>query len=125
MDITDSQEAFLKRPNSCVIATVDEDGQPHATPVIYLYEGGIIEMIIYKGSKKHRNLMVNPRLSLSIENREPSLRVVMVSGSAQIDEYVSQELVQRLAGHYGVDDGGQSWDPNRIRHRSCTGLSAG
>lgn len=57
---------LLSTQNTAVIATVNEDGAPNATPVRYLSLGIEIFYTSWNGSLKPRNLRRDPRVSAGI-----------------------------------------------------------
>ena len=118
MDITERQAEFLSEPNICVMATADARGQPHAVPVWYIYERGAVCVMIGKGSKKHRNLLENPKVSLAFDRRSPPYYALMISGPAELDGEASYEDILGIAVRYEGEDRGReyadSMDPSEI-----------
>ena len=61
-------EALLtSEPLMAHLATC-RDGRPHAAPVWYRYEDGVVELVTT--GTKLRNLRANPRVALSIQKDE-------------------------------------------------------
>ena len=67
MALTEEQRAFLEAPRFAVAATISADGLPHQTVVWYALDGND-ELVLStpRGSLKHRHLLRDPRLSLSL-----------------------------------------------------------
>ena len=106
MNLTPVQAEFLSEPNICVFATADAAGRPHAVPVWYLYEEDSICVIMEKGSKKHRNLMENPNISLAIDRRSSPYFALMINGPADVEGETTYEDIIRIAIQYlGQDEG--------------------
>jgi PPOX class probable F420-dependent enzyme len=94
------RDAFLSRANIAVIGTVDAKGRPHATPVWYLYDDGVIRISVGRGSQKHRNIEANPNVSLVIDSRDMPYFAVMIQGTADVGPGFSEEDRLRLAVRY-------------------------
>src|SRR5437868_493718 len=62
---------LLERVRFLTVATVDEKGQPDATPKIFLkYEAPYIYLIDYSFATTNRNLKTSPKASLSFMDEE-------------------------------------------------------
>ena len=109
MNPTQKQAAFLEESNICVIATASASGQPQATPVWYLYDGGVITLLIEKESQKHRNLSANPKISLAFDRRERPYYALMVNGTAELDSGVTYNEIHRLATRYLGEEAGREY----------------
>ena len=95
MNLTPAQVEFLSKPNICIMATADARGRPHAVPVWYRYDGSAISIMTGKGSRKYRNLLENPWVALSFDDREPPYYACMIVGTVEFDDEPSYE--ERLA----------------------------
>ena len=62
---------LVREKDTCVLATVGQ-GSPHCSLMAYVADDGCSEiyMVTQKDSRKYRNLMENPRVSLLIDTRE-------------------------------------------------------
>ncbi len=100
----DELQQFLAQANVAVLSTVDGRNRPHAAPVWYLYEDGEFIVSTGRGSQKHRNAERNPAVSLVIDQRTLPYYAVMVSGTAEIGEGLSDDDRLRLATRYLGDD---------------------
>lgn len=100
------------------LAFVGESGQPHVTPIWFLWRDGAIVMCSFANSAKVRAIKTNPRIALTIDSEEPPYQVLRIRGSADIeivdgilDEYVTcahryygKKLGSKwIAGLRGVD----------------------
>jgi PPOX class probable F420-dependent enzyme len=93
-------EDFLSGPNVAVLATVDPKGRAHAAPIWYLYEDGVFVISTGRGSQKHRNVEVNPEVTLVIDRREVPYFAAMARGRVEIGPGFSDEERLRLATRY-------------------------
>jgi nitroimidazol reductase NimA-like FMN-containing flavoprotein (pyridoxamine 5'-phosphate oxidase superfamily) len=73
---------LVRAHNVCRIATVSRDGWPHCVPVGYVYRNGFFYIPTNKKSKKARNLRVNTRASIVIDDENE--RVLLIQGRAEV-----------------------------------------
>lgn len=105
----DEREEFLRKANVAVLGTVDGHGSPHGAPVWYLYDDGEFRISTGRGSRKHRNVEVNPNVSLVIDTKQLPYLAVMVQGEAEISGPMSEEDRLRLATRYLGEDVGKRY----------------
>ena len=96
----DEVEAFLRRANVAVMATVGPDGQPHAVPTWYEYDDG--QMVLHAGlrSRKYRNLRHNDRVSICVDTKTAPDQAVIVYGRASLEVGTDDERSRRMAVAY-------------------------
>lgn len=109
MSDTQKRDEFLRQPHIAVLATVGPDGQPHATPVWYLYEDGVFLIGVERTSIKHRNVRRNPRATLVVDQRERPVRYVMAQGVAEVLPSLTEDVRLRLSLHYLGDSEGREY----------------
>lgn len=68
------------------ITTVTPGGQPQASPVWFLWDGGKFLVYTRPRSRKVRNIRANPMVSLHLNSDEHGGRIVTFEGSARIAE---------------------------------------
>ena len=105
----DTPERFLHERNIAVLATVGHEGRPHALPIWYLYEDGVIIMLAGERSQKRRNIERNPEVALTVDRREPPYYALMVQGTAEIGPPPSDDLRLRIATRYLGEDLGRQY----------------
>ncbi len=94
-------EAFLRERRYAVLATYDDDGSIHLTPVWYLYEEGQLFVETSSTSRKARNILARPAATLLVDVRTlGSERWVSASGRAQIlrgeaSEGINHKILRR------------------------------
>ncbi len=93
-------EEFVLEPNVAILASVDRRGRPHAAPVWYMYEDGVIIISTGRGSQKHRNMEANPEVTVVIDRRTLPYYAVMAQGRAEIGPALSPDDRFRLATRY-------------------------
>jgi nitroimidazol reductase NimA-like FMN-containing flavoprotein (pyridoxamine 5'-phosphate oxidase superfamily) len=99
----DKMKALAKAKDICVLATVDEN-VPHCSLMAYITDDEVREiyLVTHRDTRKYRNLVANPRVSLLIDTREEdtgerriSAKALTVSGRFQpITEKGRKELVR-------------------------------
>jgi hypothetical protein len=92
------------------LATVGPDGRPHVMPVWAVWDAGCLWFSSSLGSRKARNIDVEPRLTVTTDN---ALEPVIVEGSAE--RVVTLEARTRFIGlsnaKYGTDYSVDFLDP--------------
>ncbi len=84
------------------LATVSPAGTPHLMPVWALWQAGALWFSCSNGSRKTRNLLANPRCSLSTSN---TAQPVVVRGRAEVVAGLTeiQALIDAENAKYGTD----------------------
>lgn len=71
---------LLEQPNLCFVATLRRDGSPHLAPVWVGLDGDEILLNSAKGRAWPTNLERDPRVTLTVLNRENDYEYVSVRG---------------------------------------------
>lgn len=104
--LDDSALEFLSGRRYATLATLNEDGSIHTTPVWYAFESGSFYVGSPSFTRKARNASARPQATLLVEIRKPgSERWMSASGSVEIlrgDE--SREVNARILRRYLTDD---------------------
>jgi len=103
------RDDFLREANVAVLATVSRRGRPHAAPVWYLYDDGVLIVSTGRGSQKHRNVEANPHVTLVVDRRTLPYYAVMAQGQAEIGPPLTPEQRLRLAVRYLGESLGQRY----------------
>lgn len=83
--LTARQLSFLKTHELCRLATASNDARPHVVPVIYAIDGENLIIAVDYGTKKLKNLRVNKRVALVVDDYHPN-HAVMIEGDCDILE---------------------------------------
>ncbi len=67
------------------LAFVGGSGQPHVTPIWFLWRDGTVVMSSFANSAKVRAIKNNPRIALTIDSEEPPYQVLRIRGAAEIE----------------------------------------
>jgi PPOX class probable F420-dependent enzyme len=102
--LSPQQVELLHEPQIATVATVMADGSPQLTPVWIDTDGEAILFNTAKGRVKHRNLVRNPRIAVTVVDKDDFYRLVNVRGTAEIVEEGADAHIDKLAKKYlGVD----------------------
>lgn len=100
--LNDSIRELLNGRHYATLATFDEDGSIHLTPVWYLFEDDRFFISTGSSSRKVINILANPQVSLIVDIRKlGNERWVSASGTAEIiSGEKSMELNQKIGKRY-------------------------
>lgn len=68
------------------LATVRSDGRPHVAPIWFVLDGDDLVFNTGAESVKGRNLLRDPRVSLSVDDETPPYAFVLVDGTVTVSE---------------------------------------
>ena len=99
---TDSMRTFLSGRHYATLATLNEDGSIHLTPVWYLFESECLFVEAVSSDRKVSNISARARTSLVVDSRKlGSEEWVSASGTAEIIRgQQSVELNARIRQRY-------------------------
>jgi len=94
-------DAFLRRPNPAVVASLRPDGSPHTAATWYLWEGERLLLNMDESRLRLRFMRRDPRVALTALGEASWYRHVSLLGRvAAIVEDKNLEDIDRLATHY-------------------------
>jgi PPOX class probable F420-dependent enzyme len=100
-------EKLFSKKNLVFIATVMKDGSPHVSPVWANYEDGFILINTAEGRIKHKNILRDPRVAVSVVSKDNPLDMTTIRGTVEelIPDYNylhADKLTQQYMGreHY-------------------------
>ncbi len=94
------RDAFLRQPNTAVLATVDAKGRAHAVPVWYLWTGTLFEIIGGEASAKMRHIEATGRAALCVDQRQGTPFHVTAEGPCVLGGAATKEWRLKLHTHY-------------------------
>ena len=98
--LNEAQKAFLAEPNFAVVATVGPDGMPQ-TSVVWIDTDGEHVVSNTTGARaKTRNLRANPKVGVTVLDRDDGYRFLEVTGTAVLDEEGASEHIEFLSHKY-------------------------
>ena len=82
------------------LATVRPDGLISVTPVALLFDGRYVRVSTVPSRKKYRNLLADPRVSISVPHRNNPNLYIEIRGRAQIEPDTDRSFIDRIAQVY-------------------------
>jgi PPOX class probable F420-dependent enzyme len=100
--LSDSIRRFLEARHYAALATHNDDGSIHTTPVWYLFDNGKFYVGSPSSSRKAKNVAARPNATILVDVRQPgSERWVYASGRAETSEGDdSREVNSRILRRY-------------------------
>ena len=105
--LSESARRKIERPNLGFLADVMEDGSPHVSPVWIAHENGYVTFNTAVGRLKWRNIRRDPRVAVSIADRDDPSDRVDIRGRvvAMIEGEEADRQIDELARKYeGTDE---------------------
>ena len=109
--LSEAMREFLSRRYYATLATLNEDGSTHLTPVWYLFEDERLFVESAASDRKVRNISARPQASLMVDSRrmQGAERWVSASGTAEIirgerSKAINAKILQRYLTKAGLED---------------------
>ena len=96
----DEDRALLSERQLAHVATLEADGSPHVTPVWIDVDGDHILFNTAKGRVKHRNLLRDPRVAVSVVDKADDYRTLCIKGTAELIDEGADAHIDKLAKKY-------------------------
>jgi PPOX class probable F420-dependent enzyme len=94
------------------LVTVSQDGQPHPSPVWFLWEGDTFLIYSQPKAGKLPNIEGNPRVALHLRGTETGDDIVIFEGTAEReDDQVPADGVPAYVEKYREHIAGYGWTP--------------
>ena len=102
MELPADVRALFEAPNYAHLATVLPGGGPHTVPVWAGIEDGKIAFLTSPSSRKARNLAADPRVAISVTDRDNPYVMALVRGrvTTRVDGEPAWEIIDRLSATY-------------------------
>jgi PPOX class probable F420-dependent enzyme len=104
----DARRAFLTEgTRTAVLATIREDGRPHAVPIAFVLDDDDILFLTNAETVKGRDLLRDPRVTLVVDDEVPPFAFVMIQGTAVASQDVGnvEQLARRISQRYDAGEG--------------------
>jgi PPOX class probable F420-dependent enzyme len=111
----DATQALLDGPNFAVVATLTAGGAPHTSTVWYVRDGDAVLISVTADKLKARNLSRDPRISLTVSDRENPYHSVDIRGTAELVDDPEKTLPARLAKRYLGDAEANPGEPAEVK----------
>ena len=119
--LSEKQIELLRRPNLAIVGTIRPDGTPQLTPTWVDTDGEHVLVNTAEGRWKTRNLRRDPRISVTVVDRDDPYDWVSVTGTAELTHEGAEEHIHRLSHKYRGKDYDKPKDPQRILVRITPG----
>jgi PPOX class probable F420-dependent enzyme len=108
-ELTDADVRLLTGPNFATLATVNEDGSPHATIIWVDAADGAVLVNTAEGRVKARNLHREPRAALLVTRQNDPYDWISITGTVEdtFGEPEALEHIDALSRRYD----GKPWEP--------------
>jgi PPOX class probable F420-dependent enzyme len=108
--LPDRLRAYLDQPHFATIATLDPDGAPRQAVVWYTLDGDELVINSALGRRWPTNLLRDPRVALSILDRDDGYRWIGLSGRVAVvdDQPTAQADIAAMARRYHADEPGEA-----------------
>ena len=79
-------QTFLDEPRIGHMVTLQSDGSPQAAPIWYEYRDGQFLVWTDRFTRRFKNIVVDPRVSLSVASEDEPYRYVTAEGTVTVRE---------------------------------------
>jgi PPOX class probable F420-dependent enzyme len=106
MQDEERRQFLLAGTRTAKLATVREDGQPHAVPVWFDMDGDELVFTTFHTTVKAANMRRDPRVCICVDDQQPPFAFVHIEGTAEIEESAPnlKYWTTRIAGRYMGSD---------------------
>jgi PPOX class probable F420-dependent enzyme len=98
--LNESVRKLLDDPNPAVLGTVNPDGSPQTSVVWVGRDGDDLLISTAAGRRKERNMRRDPRVSLTVYDRNDPQQYAEIRGVATVAEDVGRQLAVQLEEQY-------------------------
>jgi PPOX class probable F420-dependent enzyme len=98
--LNESVRKLLDDPNPAVLGTVNPDGSPQTSVVWVGRDGDDLLLSTAAGRRKERNMRRDPRVSLTVYDRNDPQQYAEIRGVAAVSEDVGRQFAVRLEEEY-------------------------
>lgn len=109
VSLNEAVRRLLDEPNVAVLATINADGSPQSSPVWVRRDGGDLVISSAQGRRKDQNIRRDPRVSLTVYDRQDPEQYAEIRGHATVAEDVGRKLAVRLAEEYQGPGAGEEF----------------
>jgi PPOX class probable F420-dependent enzyme len=101
-ELSGGTRRLLDGPNMAHLATILPDGSPHSVPLWIGVEGDRLAFLTAPGSRKARNIERDPRVSVSVTDREQPFAMAQVRGRVveRLDGTEAWTIIDRISVKY-------------------------
>lgn len=104
MALDDATRELIDGKNFATVATINPDGGPQTSVVWVALEDGAVVFSATRARRKVRNLLRDPRISLTVYATDDPYRSVDIRGTAEVIDDPEKSLPVRLSRKYRGED---------------------
>ena len=99
-------EQLFQQKNLIFISTINSDGSPQLTPVWGDYDDGYVFVNTAEGRLKHKNVLRDPRVAISVVDHGNPLNMTTIKGKVIeiIPDYDYAHANKLTKQHLGIDE---------------------
>ena len=99
-------QRLFQQKNLIFISTINSDGSPQLTPVWGNYDDGYVLVSTAEGRLKHKNVLRDPRVSISVVDHDNPLNMTTIKGEVIeiIPDYDYIHANKLTKQYMGVDE---------------------
>ena len=112
--LSDAALRLVDGKNYAVLATVNPDGSPQTSVVWVGRDGGDLLFSTVEGRVKHRNMLADPRVSVTVIDSSDPENYVELRGRVSMSPDIDRRLDTQLSWKYDGRDPGQD-RPGAVR----------
>ena len=106
--LDDTLRAFLRQPLVARVTTLDPDGYPHTVPIWFILDGDDLVMATPPGSRKIRNIGLNPKGAVTIGGDSTDDEAIyqtgyLFQGDLTVERDPEGMWLTRITYHYRQD----------------------
>lgn len=114
---------FVAGARIALLSYVRVDGRPGQAPVWYVERDGVVHLNVATGSPKHRALLRDPRVCLTIQDERPPYRAVVFDAVAELADQPSRSATEGIEERYLGRIGGSTYRRMSQEHFEATGFT--
>lgn len=104
LPLPEPARALLDGPNFATVATINADGSPQTSVLWIARDGDDLVFSTVRGRRKERNIARDPRVSVSVIDRNDGYNYLEIRGIATVTEEGGRELINTLSLKYDGKD---------------------
>ena len=99
-------QRLFQQKNLIFISTINSDGSPQLTPVWGNYDDGYVLVSTAEGRLKHKNVLRDPRVSISVVDHDNPLNMTTIKGKVTeiIPDYDYIHANKLTKQYMGIDE---------------------
>ncbi|MEV7616736.1 PPOX class F420-dependent oxidoreductase [Streptomyces sp. NPDC089799] len=106
---TETVRQLLDAPHPAVLSTLNPDGSPQTSVVWVSRDGTDLLISTEQGRRKERNIVRDPRVSLTVFDLKNPYSYVEIRGEATVTEDAGRAVAVRIAEEYLGPGGGKEY----------------